>query len=268
MWGTISRLGGEWRGGDAMSDPGPDGLRSGETKEFRLPWWHLALGVVAFVFFTAMGVVSVFVAATNRDGSFRYPVPTAIVLGFLWSSFSLGSLYLIASYVRARLFLTSRSVRVVGCFGTREADLGAVTEAVWKPGGDLVLVGLSGRVKVPLTSYRQTDRAEIVRLLRPALAGVTKDGWEGFERQRVPGGSSWERQRSRGRRRYVWVNGVLTGLTLGSAFMLREWFKRPVDLKFFVPALAAFGVGGYFVGVYRWNANEAAFRSRGGDTPS
>jgi len=51
---------------------------------FRIRRSYLVLGILCTAAIAALGGFSVIVAALNLDGSFRYPLPTAVGLGCFW----------------------------------------------------------------------------------------------------------------------------------------------------------------------------------------
>jgi hypothetical protein len=72
----------------------------------------------------------------------------------------------------------------------------------------------------------------------------------------------WGRTRLRGRRRYVWSRGVLRW---GGLMTLGLCLGGLVAHRFQLLAVLAAGiicaVGGYFIGVNKWNNNEVAYKA-------
>lgn len=70
---------------------------------FRPPRVILFICVTGSIAFAVFGGVSDFVAATNIDGSFRYPVPSAVVFGLFWGAWFIASLWDTAEYLYGQL---------------------------------------------------------------------------------------------------------------------------------------------------------------------
>jgi hypothetical protein len=158
-------------------------------REYRLSRHALEIGLVAVVLFGVMGVASVTAALLNSDGSFRFPVAAAIIFGGFWSCMVLLGVWLILSYSRHRLFVDSTTVRVTGCFTTRQVRLANLTNATWKSfikHGTLVLKEHSSIVKIGFGNYTYEERLELIHFFREALAGREQDGWEQFESRCMP----------------------------------------------------------------------------------
>jgi hypothetical protein len=73
----------------------------------------------------------------------------------------------------------------------------------------------------------------------------------------------WEKTRSKGRSRFVWLVGVtLWGITTGILWALAMAWIDGFDKLPILLALALFGfpIGGYFFGAWMWNKIEAEYR--------
>ena len=185
------------------------------------------------------------------------PILAAVVFGGVPCAFVFLSLHVTLTSLRGRLTITDQAVRTRRCFRTREVDFDAVTRAVWKPGGSLMLYTSGCKVKTELGLFGLQERAEIIELLRHGLVGHLQKGREEFERRVVPGGAAWGRRRARLERHFVWVQNVLPALGVGCVHMCSHGFANLPETKFFF--LLTFGLGGYLVVAYRWRHNEAEY---------
>jgi hypothetical protein len=157
--------------------------------EYRLSRHSLEVGVACALLFGLAGALSVAVALSNLDGSFRHPIAAAAIFGVLWLCPTALGGWLIAAYFRYRLSVSADTIRVTGCFQTRQVRLAVVTRAVWKSlirGGSLVLYERDSRVTIRFDNHRFQERAELIRLLRTALAEETQEGWERFQARCTP----------------------------------------------------------------------------------
>jgi hypothetical protein len=173
-------------------------------KEYRLPKFYLVLGIVCSVFFAVAGIVSSVAAFLNLDGSFLYPVPTAIVFAAFWSGFTLLGVWLILAYSRERLFVTPRLVRSTGCFSIRELQLTEVVRAAWKPilrGGGLVLYGLTGKITIHFGNFPATEQVELIDFFRASIPQDVQERWDRFEACCVPHSPSFHKRQDRDRLR-------------------------------------------------------------------
>jgi hypothetical protein len=164
------------------------------------------------VFFALAGIVSTVVAAVNVDGSFLYPVPTAIFCGCFWSGFSFLGVWLILAYYRERLLVSSQIVRTTGCFRTREVQLPEVVRAVWKSllkGGGLALYDRAGKVVIRFGNYGEAEQVELIEFFRDRLDEHLQEGWERFESYCVPQSPTFRQRRDRERRQALWLMPVI-----------------------------------------------------------
>jgi hypothetical protein len=171
-------------------------------KEYWLPKHYLALGIASAVLFALMGIGSTLAALLNIDGSFLYPVPTAIFFGCAWSGFAFLGGWLILAYYRERLFVSPQLVRTTGCFRTRQVHLPAVFRAVWKSwyrGGGLVLYDPAGKVAIHFGNYLAGEQAELIPFFRETLGEQTQVGWDRFESCCVPQSAAFLQRQERER---------------------------------------------------------------------
>ncbi len=171
-----------------------------DAMEYRLPKHELEFGVVCTLLFGGMGIVSVIVILVNAD---RHPVLGAVFLGFCWSCFTIPPLFFILAYFRHRLFVSPKFVRVIGCFGSREAQLVDVNNAVWNSAtmkGKLVLHCARGNVTICFKHYTMQERSELIAFFRSRLAEQIQQGWKGFESRWIPAPEDYNKQQLETRR--------------------------------------------------------------------
>ena len=80
-----------------------------------------------------------------------------LIFGVLWLCPTALGGWLIAAYFRYRLSVSADTIRVTGCFQTRQVRLAVVTRAVWKSlirGGSLVLYERDSRVTIRFDNHR------------------------------------------------------------------------------------------------------------------
>jgi hypothetical protein len=180
-------------------EPEPADWREG--REYRLPRSYLWLGLLATPFFFGMGAFSTIAALLNVDGSFRYPLPTALIFGSFWSIWTLLGVYITLAYFRERLYVSDEAVRVVGCFRTRTVQLSRVGRAVWRAfpaNGSLVLYGDGTRLVVDFGHF-PAARGLLIAFFRRSLPEPIQEGWQRFESYFVPGPAFLQRRQREGR---------------------------------------------------------------------
>jgi hypothetical protein len=222
-------------------------------REYRLSKHALEVGLVTVSLFGVMGVVSVTAAILNPDGSFRHPVAAAVTFGILWSCFVLLGVWLILIFARHRLFVDPTTVRVTGCFVSRQISLAKVTHAAWKSTikhGTLVLKEPSSVVKIGFGNYTFQERLELIRFFRDALAG-RDEGWERFESRCMPPQVDYMEVRSQ-------IHGLLRFAAIAWAaaipfmFAILIWAKLAGGLpngNWFVVAILPLAIPGVFLGM-------------------
>lgn len=175
-----------------------------EGKVYRLATGNLVLGVVGLVLFTGASVCTYNTAMHNSDGSFRNPELFAYVFGGGWLIPAFGSVWLLITYFRRRLWIGPEGVRLRGWFGTREIQFSAITRVEWKtyPGTKLpamrekrrwhlavsareklVLHDQNGELKISFRDYLPKSleqRYAMIQFFRQVTAGQSTEGWERF----------------------------------------------------------------------------------------
>jgi hypothetical protein len=73
----------------------------------------------------------------------------------------------------------------------------------------------------------------------------------------------WRQVRARGRRRFVWVNGVV-GWGIPTAILWSIWMGYSIGwnrtVSFLISALIFFPIGGYFWGAWMWYWMERSYK--------
>src|SRR5262249_50954880 len=101
-------------------------------REYRLSRQTAEIGVMEIMSSIVLGVFLVTIALSNAPGAFLSPVAFAVAFGIFSCCFTLLGLWLVAIYLRHRLFVAPTTVRLTGCFATRQLSLAGVTHVTWK----------------------------------------------------------------------------------------------------------------------------------------
>jgi len=127
---------------------------------FRIRRSYLVLGILCTAAITALGGFSVIGAALNLDGSFRYPLPTAVGLGCFWGGWFLAAVYTIAFACRDQLTVTAEQLTHKGVFRTHTTPVAAITAVEWIRNPNRVVVRYPrGRIKLDFDGYGRAGTA-------------------------------------------------------------------------------------------------------------
>lgn len=149
---------------------------------FRIRRSYLVLGILCTAAIAALGGFSVIGAALNLDGSFRYPLPTAVGLGCFWGAWFLAAVYTIAFACRDQLTVTAEHLTRKGVFRTHTTPVAAITAVEWIRNPNRVVVRYPrGRIKLDFDGYAPDARAQLVQQLRSLTAAELQSGWAAFE---------------------------------------------------------------------------------------
>jgi hypothetical protein len=76
--------------------------------------------------------------------------------------------------------------------------------------------------------------------------------------------TKWQQTRTKGKGKYVMYYGVLLwGLLLTAVFTGLEWLtQHTFQFSWFYVRLAVFGLIGFFIASFRWDAREKKYQSR------
>jgi hypothetical protein len=144
---------------------------------------YLITGVVCAIGFAVIGTGSVLAAATNIDGSFRYPVQTAVFCGIFWGVWFTASLIIIAASLRERLTVTSHSITQQGVFRTRSIAISDIANLRWRTrpvGGGAAIRSLNARIKIHFDNFTAEERGLLITRLHELISEDNQENWDTF----------------------------------------------------------------------------------------
>ena len=189
----------------------------------------LILGIVSAIGFAVIGVWSVVAAATNLDGSFKYPFETAVICAIFWGSWFATSIFLIATCVRATLTVTSTSISRRSLFRTKVvtiSDVSCLKWRVWSFSGRAVIQTPATRISIDFDDYTSKERTVLITALRDLVSSDVQQNWDKFDKSMRGDSSLRDKPRET-----AWicltsflVTGVICGycwsIQLGSRFLI------------------------------------------------
>ena len=128
-----------------------------------------------------MGAVSVFVAATNADGSFERPLLAAWIFGVFWGAFTLLGIYLWLFSRRYRLRITDDAIEQIGVFTKRQVSFHQLQQAKWRnwpQGGSIKLTTSDSRLAIELGTTDSRD--SLIEFLHGRIPMSIQTGWGAF----------------------------------------------------------------------------------------
>lgn len=158
-------------------------VRPAAERCYRIRRNYLVLGIFGTISFGSIGIVSTIAAYWNIDGSFRHPKQAALLFGIVWSCFTLLSIWLILAYVRARLCVSHREIKGIGCIRTKTISVPNVTRIIWRivpRGGSVVVCDVSSKIKISLENFNAEDRHDLITFFRECVAADIHEGWPRF----------------------------------------------------------------------------------------
>ncbi len=158
------------------------------------------LGIVCVVCFVGMAILSATVAALNIDGSFKRPILAAVVFSSAFGSFSLMGWWLLLTYHRYRLYLSSSAIRQDGAIKSYSVSILSIHEAQWRlrpKGGSIVLLYSHGQFKIEFDPFTLADRDAIIAILRDTLPAQCHRNWNEFNERFVAASPQRQRQQIR-----------------------------------------------------------------------
>lgn len=153
------------------------------THCYRLRPYFRNVGLICTAFFAVVGLTSTLVAYFNVDGSFDQPKRAALILGLLWSAFTMLGLWLLLLYNKYRLFVNDFAIRQKGVIFDRQVEVNLIDELKWRrfpAGGSVRLSGVFGVFKIELGNLNIVEREEFVSFLRQVVPETSQIGWQEF----------------------------------------------------------------------------------------
>lgn len=151
------------------------------TNEFRFRRSVLITGILLAIEFSIATVGSVYVSAWNIDGSFSYPLPTAIFLGLFWGAMFIGSLGMIAGYYRERVVVCSDFVFQQRIFRSSTLHFNEITQIEWRrlprngKGGRVTVRSSDQNMKIDLGNFTDEDQKVLVSILQSASETIQEE---------------------------------------------------------------------------------------------
>lgn len=143
--------------------------------------YYKRVAICCTVFFLVMGVFSVFVAATNADGSFESPLLAASIFGVFWGAFILLGIYLWLFSRRYRLEITEDAIEQIGVFTKRRVSFHELQNAKWRnwpQGGSIKLTTADARLSIELGTTDSRD--SLIDFLHGRIPTSIQTGWSRF----------------------------------------------------------------------------------------
>jgi hypothetical protein len=128
-----------------------------------------------------MGAVSVFVAATNADGSFERPLLAACIFGVFWGAFTLLGIYLWLFSRRYSLRITDDAIEQIGVFTKRRITFHKLQNAKWRnwpQGGSIKLTMSDSQMAIELGTTDSRD--SLIEFLYGRIPVSIQTGWDTF----------------------------------------------------------------------------------------
>lgn len=141
------------------------------------------MGVICTVFFSLIGLWSVWVALDNSDGSFRNPLLAATIFGVFWSCFLLLGLYILLISRNYRLVVDNATINQTGAFSTRRIVIPEILFAKWRnwPSGYSVkLESRDSSMAIELGTIQPEYRDWLIDFLRSTIPETSQINWENF----------------------------------------------------------------------------------------
>lgn len=158
------------------------------------------VGIVGIVCFVGMAILSATVALLNPDGSFKHPMLAAVVFSSGFGLFSLTGWWLLLTYYRYRLLLSSTSIRQVELFRSHAVSIQSIHEAKWRlrpRSGSIAISFPEGKVKIEFDPFTRADRQRIISFLRDQLPAESHRNWEAFHERFLAPNPDRDRQQIR-----------------------------------------------------------------------
>ena len=148
----------------------------------------LTLGVVSTICFVSAAFGHSIIAILNPDGSFKYPFPTAVVGFLFYSTIASGGIWMILSYLKYRLTISSTQIQQTGVINAHAIDYQEINDAAWhiRPlHGKLQLASPRGDLTIKFEPFTDSDRQNIIWLLHERIPQSIQRNWDEFNVRHV-----------------------------------------------------------------------------------
>ena len=174
-----------WRAHQKRQAEEPGRVRTGAGSNAEL---RVSAGRPPFVWALLVVIVAHWIGfALSQDdpraGGFRdhRSLVTLISLATaLYGTMLLGSIYMVAGALRARITLFPDRIRLDGVFRSREMRLDWIEKIKWQHTGAFKLIGTGAKLTIDLHPYDAPTRLHLIRIFRAVLPEENQTGWPEF----------------------------------------------------------------------------------------
>ncbi|MCA9021208.1 MAG: hypothetical protein KDA74_13755, partial [Planctomycetaceae bacterium] len=153
------------------------------TKCYRLRRDYLYLGILGSILCLIFGTGFSLAAYWNLDGSFRYPVPTAIFIVVFFSFFMLLGIWIILAYYRERLEISRDALIKHDVFHVTEIAFDEITQLQWfSLSGAILVESRFQKFKIHIDNFQKVEQIEITDCLRNSVEYDLQEGWDKYRR--------------------------------------------------------------------------------------
>lgn len=143
------------------------------------------VGIGSIVTFSLFGLLSVYGAYFNIDGSFDEPLLAAAVFGLLCSCFIALGVWLLVFSIRYRLCHDGSTLQEIGIIRNRHLTLSKVDQLKWRrhpAGGSVRITSAEGVLKIDFANFEREQREELISLLRDSVPLNAQTCWKEFRK--------------------------------------------------------------------------------------
>jgi hypothetical protein len=153
------------------------------TKCYRLRREYLYLGIVGSILCLILGTGFSLAAYWNLDGSFRFPVPTAIFIVVFFLFFMLLGIWIILAYFRERLKISRDALIKHDVFHVTEISFDEITHLQWfSMSGAILVESRFQKFKIHIDNFQKAEQIEITECLRNSVESDLQEGWDKYRR--------------------------------------------------------------------------------------
>lgn len=150
---------------------------------YRLRRFYLYLGIAGTSLFSLVGIGSTLAAFYNLDGSFRYPVFSALLFGGFFLLCTLLGIWCILAWSRERLEISGIRLVKRDVFHITEILFDEVTHLQWYSlTGAIVVESPGKRFKFHIDNFQRAEQIEITERLRREIDLELQEGWEKYQK--------------------------------------------------------------------------------------